>query len=346
MLGRRFDDLHTVRFGFNEEFGDGGARRLARWSGLTKVTRLDLDENEISDKGIQALADSPHVTKVESLSLQENGFGDAGAEAIFTSLPLAGVKQLDLSENEITDKGLICLAESPGMARYHSISLRGNGITDEGAMPLANSLQLAECRSLEVGGKLGPHGIRILAGSSKLQEVQTLALADNPIGDEGAKAIATGNFPELVDLFLNDCQIGAGGVAALMNAPFVGNLLRLSLSDNPISNAGAKAIAGGKLRKLAALDLWDADIGDEGAMALADAKYFSSLQDLQLVFNPGITRRGARSFARATYPELTTLWLPEAEDENELEGRECMLREHFGSHIDLGESGVKDADDD
>ena len=77
--------------------------------------------------------------------------------------------------------------------------------------------------------------------------------------------------PNITKLSLKHCYIDDEGAKALANGNFA-NLTQLDLSSNSIDDEGAKALANGNLANLTQLDLSSNSIDDEGAKALADLK--------------------------------------------------------------------------
>jgi hypothetical protein len=68
----------------------------------------------------------------------------------------------------------------------------------------------------------------------------------------------------------------------------------LNLSDNPVGNPGAAALANSPyLSELLELALSDAGVGDEGALALAESPYLDSLLRLDLRCRKGGRPLGA-----------------------------------------------------
>mgnify|MGYP002623453459 CR=1 FL=1 len=334
--GQPLPDLQTLRMLMNP-FGDEAMEVLAQWHGLRTVEDLDLDECSIKAFGAQILADSRHAGELRKLSIQSNPINGEGAAALLASRRMTSLKKLQMDNCEVTDAGLKPLETDPGPAMIESIGLRGNQVGDDGAQHVARSPQMKRCRYLELGDDIGPRGVRAIVRSDNLQGVKVLALADNQFGNEGARELALGSLTQIEDLFINNCGIGPEGVASLARSRLASNLARLTLSDNPIGDDGARAIAESEsFRRLASLDLWEAGISDDGIIELANSANLPEMQDLQLSFNE-MTDAGADAFINSRgYSKLTTLWLPDADDEEVGERREARLRKRFGEAIDLG----------
>ena len=54
--------------------------RLAAWPGLSRVTTLDLRNNELTPAAVEALCASPHLGNLTTLRLSINGILDAARD--------------------------------------------------------------------------------------------------------------------------------------------------------------------------------------------------------------------------------------------------------------------------
>jgi uncharacterized protein (TIGR02996 family) len=136
---------------------------------------------------------------------------------------------------------------------------------------------------------------RLLA-SPTLARLRALDLADNQLGDEGARALAgCAHLAGLEELYLARNAIGDGGVQALALSPHLAGLRVLDLSANEVGDSGARALAASPhLKRLRELFLGTNQIGDEGAKALASSGNLASLEELMLFVNE-IKAAGARA---------------------------------------------------
>ncbi|XP_075422478.1 NLR family CARD domain-containing protein 3 [Ascaphus truei] len=144
--------------------------------------------------------------------------------------------------------------------------------------------------------------------------IQRISLAENLLGNRGAKALGRALMVNrtLVALDLHGNAIGPSGAKALAEALRNNQvLLRLNLQNNQIKGQGAQFLAQALLvnRKLKALNLQKNNTGPEGAVSLAGClKHNKVLQELWLSSN-GLGDRGAAALAEAliTNSSLTTL---------------------------------------
>lgn len=100
--------LHLFQWD-QDNFTAAGARELAGWPGLARLTRLVVN---LDDEGAIALASSPHVAGLRDLCLVNSRLGDVGAAALASSVHLSGLARLDLRANGIGEAGALAIAES------------------------------------------------------------------------------------------------------------------------------------------------------------------------------------------------------------------------------------------
>nr|XP_033770986.1 NLR family CARD domain-containing protein 3 isoform X2 [Geotrypetes seraphini] len=149
--------------------------------------------------------------------------------------------------------------------------------------------QLLYCNNLRLDNNQFKENVMELLGSvlsAKDCQIQKISLAENQIGNKGAKALARSLMVNrsLAMLDLRSNSIGSKGAKALADALKINQvLLSLNLQNNLIKEEGAKFIAEALLsnRKLAALHLQKNSIGPEGAKKIAEAlKQNWSLKEL------------------------------------------------------------------
>lgn len=83
------------------------------------------------------------------------------------------------------------------------------------------------------------------------------------------KLVAASAFPNLVSLTLDDNQIGDEGVEHLLQAPWIGQLQKLAVVSDRLTDATASAIARAPLASLKTLDLRSNRLTGEGARKLS-----------------------------------------------------------------------------
>ena len=143
--------------------------------------------------------------------------------------------------------------------------------------------------------EIGPDGAEMLASTSNLPALRRLDLSGHRIGDRGAEALAMSEL-SLIAIDLSRNELGADGVAALLDSTVTASLEWLALDGNRLGAEGAAAIArAAHLDKVRSLSLDAANLGADGAKALAAAKHLKPV-DLSLRAN-AIGPDGAEALA-------------------------------------------------
>lgn len=211
-------------------------------------------------------------------------FKNAGkiAGALFAAEPVTELELTDLDEDSIG-----ALAKAPWLARVRKLLLRGP-IGDEGFEALLKSKHLGELSALNLssselsGEALGGLG-------AKLPALTHLVLTNNPIGDDGARALAEWkHLGGLRALYLTACELSEEGLAALLAPGKLTSLEKWTLAQNELGDAGAKAIAehAAQLARLSYLELSEVGLRDGGTAALAAAR-LPALRHLDISGNRG-----------------------------------------------------------
>jgi uncharacterized protein (TIGR02996 family) len=154
--------LRSVSLGYNP-IGPEGARHIATLPAFSGLEALDLDWPfaRIGDEGARALAGSDGLTALTHLRLEGNDITGAGAEALTTAHYFRNLKTLSLTANHIGDDGARVLARCPAVASLRNLWLGNCAIGSAGAEELATSPYLANLGDLYIllNPLLGPEGI-------------------------------------------------------------------------------------------------------------------------------------------------------------------------------------------
>ena len=224
------------------QIDDDGALALARAEGLLDLCALYLHENPIGNAGIAALSQSPALHGVTALSIGGGPIGEVGIDALvggpmlhaLTSLRCGGeshhqigskiahglaevatpyrLTALVLDEAGVTPAAAQRLVQAESLRELASLSLRGNNLQNAGARALA-SATLDGLTALDLGDNgINSDGLRVLVSSSAFPRLKILELRANPIGDVGARALATMPW-RLEALDLQETAIERGGRA-------------------------------------------------------------------------------------------------------------------------------------
>jgi hypothetical protein len=125
----------------NNPVSDEGISHL---NGLTALKHLDLTKTEVTDTGFSLLL--PNLSQLETLILEETPITDSGLAALSQ---LANLQTLDLTGTKVSDAGLIQLA---GLSNLRSLKYGNTGITQQG---------FAQLRNLSEFGNMNPNAPKI-----------------------------------------------------------------------------------------------------------------------------------------------------------------------------------------
>jgi len=145
------------------------------------------------------------------------------------------------------------------------------------SMPSLRELRAGSSEATSIDFLAKSHGAPIVA----------LDLADNPIGDRGARAIASApRLERLESLDLRRCEITADGLSALVDAPFWPKLRRLDLAENPLGLPGAiSLVEAPPPKRLGELSLANTDGTRDAMPLLADVSWLWQLRIVDLSHN-------------------------------------------------------------
>ena len=181
------------------------------------------------------------MPKLKELRLDSNQVGEAGMAALASAIR-GGVLP-----------SYIYLGGNPGSAAPVQSALTQNKLEQlrsGGAAAEADDLSFTELKWSDAEGVALVGALRAAHERGGLQQLKTLNLGTNRMGDETAAALASlleaGAMPKLKTLGLDENQIGEAGMAALASAVRGGALPsceKIFLEDNPGSAAPVKEAA-------------------------------------------------------------------------------------------------------
>jgi uncharacterized protein (TIGR02996 family) len=252
--------------------------------------------------------------------------------AVIGSANFSLVRVLTLHPTAVEAGALAALCESDasGLRRFtiHApLSDTDAGFLAESALDGLSALDVSGC-------DLGPVGFARLVHSPHLRQLTSLVAFRNRFGCEGLIALAASPLAgRLTVLEIQNTGVSDRGVSALAESALLERLIGpgLNLSMNPISDAGAKALAGcAHLAPFTELILRECLIGDGGAKALASSRFVGALAYLDLWKNR-IGDAGARALARS--PHLGFIRNLSMRDNPITATGARALRERFGDRV-------------
>lgn len=328
-----FAALERLDLQFNE-IGDAGMSALGGSRCLETVRRLDVSGNEITDlglrmfvrrgaahmahtllfdcngvkaAGLESLGSSAHIPNLRSLSLVQNPLGDEGAVSLAEAARLSGLETLHLDDCAVGSDGIAALAGSPNARGLAHLSLCGNPLGDAGLEAMVRSEELKVLGSLALHKcEITAEGARCLGASSLLEDLEELVFSMNLGASELIEEMSRRKKLRLVALSLGRGGIVGDDVALLGRCRGLTGLRKLDLRRNKIGLKGASALAKSNVfSRLEILRIPGCEIGDKGAVVLADSPNLRSLKWLDVDIDKDFGTDGALAFARSPY-------LPEA----------------------------------
>ena len=298
----------------------------------SRLTELDLDQNNISDAGVihlsQALQSS--ACKVTELSLSDNSILDAGVNCLSQALQSSACKvtTLFLRSNQITDAGVISLSQAlqSSACKVTILDLSRNRITDAGVNSLSQALQSSACKVTQLDLSHNPiTDAGVISLSQALQssacKVTQLDLSHNPITDAGVISLSQAlqsSACKVTQLVLSYNQITDSGVISLSQAlqSSACKVTTLILSYNRIPDAGVISLSQAlqsSVCKVTTLNLSGNQITDAGVISLSQALQSSACKVTILhLSSTQITDAGVISLGQALQSsacKVTTLYL-------------------------------------
>jgi hypothetical protein len=251
-----------------------GSKALAQARQLSRLRVLNLHRCYVEHDGVKLLAKAPIFENLRSLNLRRNMIWPDSVAALARSPYLRHLRKLVLSFHHL-DQGAAALADAPWLAGLEELDLSETATLDSAVIALADSPRLSRLVRLDLGSnRLGPAAVTALANSPHLGGLRELELRHNNLGDEGAVELA--------------------------RCPLARQLSHLDLIRTGLTTAGLRALlaarrGGDEFREL---ELTANDLGDDGAVALAEATARAPIQQLRAV-GCGIGDRGARALGAA-----------------------------------------------
>jgi uncharacterized protein (TIGR02996 family) len=249
---RWYGDLPVKhRAGFHRGFPLGriqasGSRFAATPASVLSLAPLwHLHSTQLARGWTKAVA-SPSFLRVGEINASFVGFPGCRIQRFADSANARNVKRLQLQYCDIGDSGGVAIARSPHLRHLDKLGLGANKLTDATAVALSAAVFASTIRELDLGGStFGPEGIRALA-SGQFTNLLDLDLAGcRSLGDGGIHELTRGlGFPRLRYLALR--YVGMSDIGLLELAEWAGmsGVNSLDISGNKITAASLTALLG------------------------------------------------------------------------------------------------------
>eukprot|EP01028_Stygiella_incarcerata_P014083 TRINITY_DN9028_c0_g1_i1.p1 TRINITY_DN9028_c0_g1~~TRINITY_DN9028_c0_g1_i1.p1 ORF type:complete len:1123 (+),score=261.89 TRINITY_DN9028_c0_g1_i1:112-3369(+) len=261
-----------------------------------RVEEIDLSENPIKAKGAKGFLRflQSNVT-MRKLIMRECQINADAAQAIGSLVRLhSAIEHIDVSHNDLGNTVLEQISWNiSSSTTLKTLILDDNHIfydrttLDSFAYALKSPKMTLEHISL-ADNFLGPEGAKVLAsGILENTSLRYLQLKGNKIKDRGVKEIITAvHASKLKTLILDSNGIGNEGASYVSHALFHGMRLEsLSLSYNEVGASGCQSLAEGVRMNTYLKELFLAhnEVGDEGCIAMARALSEQGQETLELI---------------------------------------------------------------
>lgn len=270
---------------------------VARCPHLASLASLELGFWQEPVASLAVLASASFRRNLRSLNLDQCPLGDEGWRLV-GALDLPALEDLILSGTEGTDAGLAAIgrADWPSL---RTLDLSENSFTPEGGPTLARAGWLGHLVDLQVNWCEPGLGEGIAAFAPRLGPVRRLWLYSSGAGPAAARALSP-RLAAVEELGLGFCPIAPEGLQAILAGLTPGRLVELDLSGAQVGDDGAAALAGsGALAGLRSLSL-GINLTGRGFALLAEAPWAESLWELSLNGNRDAGPAGARALAAST----------------------------------------------
>lgn len=216
--------------------------------GLRMLSLIGFIGTDFNDRCAEVLAGAPSVAELEHLRLWNCNLKSEGAVALARSPYLKKLRALDLglgqyTLNKIRGEGCKALAAEGALPSLSSLDLDFNDVGDEGWLAMVQSGKLERFTLLRLQKcQLSDASLVPMFEAGRMDALVTLDLSHNLMGPAGAKALAAMAPRQLRNLWLYGDPIGDEGVAAVVQAPWLGQLKELNLDLVGMTERGVELL--------------------------------------------------------------------------------------------------------
>jgi hypothetical protein len=250
--------LSALDVGHNWRLGSPALQILAGSENFAELTALDLTSVRVGYTGVHDLLTSPNLARLSALYLHQSDLNPTDLRILAASPRVAGLTALGLGAAPLGD-GFAPLLRALATGRLTELSLPGAALGPASVRALADWPGLGRLTTLDLSAcGLDAARLGVLLASPHWGRLTVLRLANNPLGDAGARLLAEAAraLGRLRCLELNNCGLGEEGVRALAHGPALRRLERLVLGEYRYGEGLLRAVAeSSALARLRTLDL-------------------------------------------------------------------------------------------
>lgn len=173
---------------FGNQITGEGIARLVSSPVMRRLEKLNLGSTQL-DPGFATSIQDWQTTRLEEVSFQGTSFDDNDAYVLSRAEELGRLRVIDLSSTQIRARGVRAIATSPFLGSLERLILNYSRVGDEGITSLSERAHPALRRlDLRACG-ISVHGARALARAPWLGQLTGLDLSNNPLSEEGRRAL-------------------------------------------------------------------------------------------------------------------------------------------------------------
>jgi uncharacterized protein (TIGR02996 family) len=295
------DQVHTLELP-QSQLGPTGLEHLTRGK-LVGLQRLQLEQARLTGDEILPLAQAAFAPRLVQLRLHHNKLADKGARLLATHFP--ALELLDVESAELGVQGVQTLLSATNLAKLQSLDISRNGLGNE-AIGVFGAVQLPALRHLACSQCAFEVPATAALARANLDQLRSLDLSENPLGDDGVIALAeTTRLPKLDVLRIKRAGVGARGLAVLGASALGSRLRAIDLARNEVDDNGLAALlASGRLDALESLDLAGSALTVKGVQALVASPVAARIKHLTIT---GLDTGALDPLLSADLPELRSL---------------------------------------
>ena len=233
--------------------GDREAEMLARWQNLKPLLRLlSFNGNDMTHKGMESIvAIIKCSTNLTHLKVAYNAIGDDGVQ-LFSLLKLEHLIHLDIEKVGMTKVGACALGDWLECNNsLQSLVISRNNINDSGLTKILNTIPSTLVRLIASHCNITCDGAKNIGETLRTTNIlKYLKIPNNPIGDNGLSAIATGIMANastaIIELNVCNCEIHNQGTKSIADVLERNKTLRsINISCNHIGDDEMSTLAHG-----------------------------------------------------------------------------------------------------
>lgn len=219
------------------DLASAGARALAGSAALAELRVLDVAANGLGSEGVRLIGASPHLRRLAVLDAGYNGMPKEAAlvEAAMQALTALAptLRGLRLDGNTLSTPGIVGLVTGAEWPVLGALELRGCGLHRPALAYLAQDGRFPALTRLGLGtNRFDANALGGLLPAAFAAGLTHLDLANNFLGNDGARMLAKADLPRLRWLSIENNTVRRPGLTALLRSETLPRLVTLRSGGN------------------------------------------------------------------------------------------------------------------